>query len=99
VLSSVSEGFPNTVAEAMACGVPCVVTDVGDAACIVADTGVIVGPHDDSAMTQAIDQCLQQMPSPEWQDKGMAAREHVISHFSLCKMVSEYARIYRRLTK
>lgn len=57
--SSHGEGFANVVGEAMACGVRCIVTNVGDSAWVVGDKGEVVQPNDPVALMQAIDRCLK----------------------------------------
>ncbi len=87
VLSSrFGEGFPNVVGEAMACGVPCIVTDVGDAARVVGDTGLVVPPRDPQALAGALGNLLREGPAA-WRERGRRARARIESCFSLDSMV------------
>lgn len=96
VLSSLGEAFPNAVAEAMACGLPCVVTDVGDAAEIVSDTGLIVPPGDPDALAEAMG-ILCAMPDVERRRLGAAARQRILDHFTLDRMVAGFGRVWSGL--
>ncbi len=94
--SSYGESFPNIVGEAMACAVPCVVTDVGDAARMVADTGLVVPPRDAEAMAEAW-QVLIDLGSEGRQDLGRRARARVEAIFSLDQVVHQYEELCERL--
>ncbi len=84
--SSFGEGFSNSIAEAMACGVPCVVTDVGDSAFIVGDTGSIVSPGDHRALATAM-LSLIDLPPEKRRVMGEACRARIVSEFGMDKLV------------
>lgn len=91
VLSSSSEAFPNVVAEAMACGTPAVVTDVGDAAAIVGETGWVVPPKNPEALADVLLQTRAAMQNEvAWQVRCTAARQRVEDLFSLDRMIRNY---------
>ena len=94
--SSLNEGSPNVVAEAMACGVPCVVTDVGDSSLILQGLGRVVPPKDPESFAQACRELLAVPPSQR-RKIGAAARARVAECFSLSKSVERYELLYERL--
>jgi glycosyltransferase involved in cell wall biosynthesis len=89
VLSSRTEGFPNVLVEAMSFGVPCVSTDVGDAAIAVGDTGRIVPPRDSAALAQAV-QGLLSLPADAYAQLSAAARRRVEDHYSIDGVAAQY---------
>ncbi|MCG6871812.1 MAG: glycosyltransferase [Gammaproteobacteria bacterium] len=94
VSSSLGEGMPNTIGEAMACGVPCVVTDVGDSAQLVGETGRVVPPGDVVALADGISSLLQ-LSAGERFSLGQRAREQIVNNFSLAGSAREYLEMYQ----
>lgn len=82
--SSFGEGFPNVVAEAMACGVPCVATDVGDAAFILGDLGWVVPPRNPRALADAWIAALARESTPEIRSRR---RRRIEENFDLELMI------------
>jgi len=62
--SAFGEGCPNSIAEAMACGRSCVVTDVGDSAKVVGNMGVVVPPRCPGLLAEGVHRVRQQMAGP-----------------------------------
>lgn len=92
--SSYGEGFPNVVGEAMACGVPCVVTDVGDSALIVGDTGIVVPPKDSNDLALAWKELIE-IGKDRRQRLGDNARRRIREKFSLPSVVERYEELYK----
>jgi glycosyltransferase involved in cell wall biosynthesis len=93
VLSSASEGFPNALGELMACGLPCVATDVGDARWIVGDTGRIVPPQNPRAFADAVADLID-LPVESRRSLGTAARARVEKLFSIAAVVQNFEALY-----
>jgi len=95
VLSSAyGEGFPNVVAEAMACGVPCVATDVGDARQIIGNTGWVVPPRDETALAGALGEVLGERGSEKWKIRRQQAQGAIHENFSLDRMRDAFRNVW-----
>ena len=94
--ASRSESFPNTLIEAMSCGVPCAATNTGDTARILGDTGRTIPAGDPGALAQAMTDLLS-LPAEAREAMGRRCRERVLAHFSLDAAAEAYAGLYERL--
>jgi glycosyltransferase involved in cell wall biosynthesis len=94
--SNALEGFPNTVGEAMACGVPCVVTDIGDCSEIVGDTGVVIPCRDPERLAAAW-KALIEIGADGRNDLGRRARERIVENYSIEQVARRYERLYSEL--
>ncbi|WP_217919607.1 GT4 family glycosyltransferase PelF [Actinomadura sp. BRA 177] len=97
VLSSISEGFPYTLIEAMTCGRATVATDVGGVTEAVADTGLVVPPR---APRQMADACLRLLGDTMLRRRlGRAARDRALELFTVDRAVDAFRAIYTGLTE
>jgi glycosyltransferase involved in cell wall biosynthesis len=93
VASSFGEAFPLVIGEAMACAVPCVVTDVGDSALMVGDTGRVVPPRDPNALASAVLDLLG-LGDEALAALGQRARARVEAQFALPAVAARYEQLY-----
>ncbi|MCI5137694.1 MAG: glycosyltransferase [Candidatus Electrothrix sp. AR1] len=99
ILSSSGEAFPNVLGEAMACGTPCVTTDVGDTAEIVGDTGWVVPAESAEALSDAIIKAIDEFYNEpdSWMKRRQNARERIKDNFGIEKMVKKYSQVWQSL--
>lgn len=95
-LSSYSEAFPNVIAEAMSCGIPCVATNVGDSAYLIGQTGYLVPPRDPLALANAWKQLID-LGQEGRVALGKLARLRIINSFSLDNFVVQYEKFYQTI--
>jgi glycosyltransferase involved in cell wall biosynthesis len=79
------EGFPNVIAEAMSCGVPCVATDVGDSRLIVGDTGFIVPPKEPGLLAEKLVEMIERIRKHG--HDSAATRQRIVDNYSISSMI------------
>jgi len=94
--ASVTEGFSNSIAEAMACGVPCVVTDVGDSKRIVGENGIVVPARNAYALATGIEALLNMCPE-DAQSLRLKARERIVNNFGVKELAIRHEHLYESL--
>lgn len=92
--SAYGEAFPNALAEAMACGTPCISTNVGDAAMIVDDTGWVIPPRNPEALATALGEAIAESTTPRWQTRKHAARSRMEARFTIGRMVEGFHAVW-----
>lgn len=92
--SKYGEGFPNVVAEAMACKVPCIVTNSGDAPLIVGRTGWVIPPNNPKKLAKAIMSAISKKNTKKWVEMRKSSRERIKKNFHIDRMIMNYKKIW-----
>ncbi len=95
-LPSCIEGFPNALSEAMAMGLPCISTDVGDAGIMLGGTGVIVPKKNSKALADALLQVIA-LSNEQRNQMGRYAKERVMSEYSIENARARFESVYQEV--
>ena len=96
--SSDGEAFPNVLGEAMACGTPCVATDVGDCKTIIADTGKIVAAGDMDALAKATIAILS-LTDKKKLVLSKYAHNRIKTHYEIGKIAADFRICFMKMYK
>jgi glycosyltransferase involved in cell wall biosynthesis len=96
--SRFGEGFSNVLGEGMACALPAITTDVGDARHIVGDTGLVVPPGDPDALAAAVRTLVRESPAAR-AERGDRARARIVECFGLARAVDRHVHLYASLAQ
>jgi glycosyltransferase involved in cell wall biosynthesis len=91
--SAWGEAFPNVLGEAMACGIPCVATDVGDARQIIGDTGYVVSPSRPLELATKLLAILN-VDQTDYATLSRRARQRIKEHYSLDRIADSFRNVY-----
>jgi glycosyltransferase involved in cell wall biosynthesis len=94
--SAFGEGFPNVLGEAMACGVPCVATDIGDAAAIIGDCGIVVPARNPEALAAGW-QRVMGLGAEGHEALGARARARIVEHYDLAAVLARFEVLYEEV--
>jgi glycosyltransferase involved in cell wall biosynthesis len=96
--SAYGEAFPMVIGEAMACAVPCVASDVGDARYLIGDTGLVVPPKDAQVLADAIMQMLA-LPDDQMQKMKQKARQRIVENYSIAHIAERYMQVFEQFKR
>ena len=83
----------------MACGTPCIATDVGDSSLIVGKTGWIVPPNNSIKLSKAIEKAVNEVGTSKWSKRSNKARMVIKDKFSITNMLTSYNKIWIKVNK
>ena len=91
--SAWGEGYPNVIGEAMATGIPCVATDIGDSALVIRKTGWVIPPNDADLLANSIKAALSESSSV-YNSRSVASQKIIEEDYNITRVVDNYNRVY-----